>query len=121
MRVRRTQISMIQCEIVPEYSFVDFLQGRLELNFTVAIDFTASNGKPHLASSLHHTSPYQQNQYQTALSAVGSIVQEYDTDKLFPAFGFGAKLPDGRVSFEFALVSGVGGGYGPSPFTVIRL
>ena len=89
---------------MPEYSFVDYLHGNLELNFTVCVDFTASNGKPHLASSLHHTNPYQMNQYQTALSAVGNIIKEYDSDQLFPAFGFGAKLPDGSVSFEFALV-----------------
>uniref|UniRef100_A0A8C6YFI8 Copine 8 n=1 Tax=Naja naja TaxID=35670 RepID=A0A8C6YFI8_NAJNA len=36
--------------------------------------------------------------------AVGEIIQDYDTDKMFPALGFGAKLPpDGRISHEFAL------------------
>lgn len=41
-----------------------------------------------------------------ALKAVGEIIQDYDSDKMFPALGFGAKLPpDGRVSHEFALVS----------------
>lgn len=41
-----------------------------------------------------------------ALKAVGEIIQDYDSDKMFPALGFGARLPpDGRVSHEFALVS----------------
>uniref|UniRef100_A0A674E1E8 Copine 8 n=1 Tax=Salmo trutta TaxID=8032 RepID=A0A674E1E8_SALTR len=48
--------------------------------------------------------PYQMNAYAMALKAVGEIIQDYDSDKMFPALGFGAKLPpDGRVSHEFAL------------------
>jgi hypothetical protein len=31
------------------------------------------------------------------------VIQDYDTDKLFPAFGFGAKLRDGKVYHAFAL------------------
>lgn len=50
-------------------------------------------------------SPYQLNAYAMALKAVGEIIQDYDSDKMFPALGFGAKLPpDGRISHEFALV-----------------
>ena len=42
------------------------------------------------------------NQYEQALTAVGEIIQDYDSDKLFPVLGFGARLPpDGRVSHEF--------------------
>uniref|UniRef100_A0A669DS32 Copine VIII n=1 Tax=Oreochromis niloticus TaxID=8128 RepID=A0A669DS32_ORENI len=75
-----------------------------EINFTVAIDFTASNGNPSQPTSLHYMSPYQLNDYAMALRAVGEIIQDYDSDKMFPALGFGAKLPpDGRVSHEFAL------------------
>ena len=37
-----------------------------------------------------------------AIRAVGDIIQDYDSDKLFPALGFGARLPpDGRVSHNF--------------------
>jgi len=42
------------------------------------------------------------NQYEQALTAVGEIIADYDSDKLFPVLGFGARLPpDGRVSHEF--------------------
>ena len=42
------------------------------------------------------------NQYELAIQAVGQIVEEYDSDKLFPVRGFGARLPpDGRVSHLF--------------------
>uniref|UniRef100_A0A8D3DB84 Copine Vb n=1 Tax=Scophthalmus maximus TaxID=52904 RepID=A0A8D3DB84_SCOMX len=77
---------------------------RTQINFTVAIDFTASNGNPSQSTSLHYMNPYQLNAYAMALKAVGEIIQDYDSDKMFPALGFGAKLPpDGRVSHEFPL------------------
>lgn len=120
---------------------------RTQLNFTVAIDFTASNGEcslcvlgaprrrgrgagrgagadrrcaagmPSQPTSLHYASPYQLSAYALALKAVGEIIQDYDSDKLFPAYGFGAKLPpDGKISHQFPLVrhwvgenAGVGG------------
>jgi len=62
-------------------------------------------GNPSQPTSLHYMSPYHLNDYAMALRAVGEIIQDYDSDKMFPALGFGAKLPpDGRVSHEFALV-----------------
>lgn len=64
-------------------------------------------GNPSQSTSLHYMSPYQLNAYALALTAVGEIIQHYDSDKMFPALGFGAKLPpDGRVSHEFPLVGG---------------
>lgn len=39
-----------------------------------------------------------------AISAVGAVLEHYDTDRMFPAFGFGAALPPaGTVSHCFAL------------------
>ncbi|KAM6985965.1 copine-8 [Aplochiton taeniatus] len=87
-----------------EVTFLDYIKGGTQINFTVAIDFTASNGNPAQPTSLHYMSPYQMNAYAMALKAVGEIIQDYDSDKMFPALGFGAKLPpDGRISHEFAL------------------
>uniref|UniRef100_A0A8C5TLK3 Copine 8 n=1 Tax=Malurus cyaneus samueli TaxID=2593467 RepID=A0A8C5TLK3_9PASS len=64
----------------------------------------ASTGNPSQPTSLHYMNPYQLNAYGMALRAVGEIIQDYDSDKMFPALGFGARLPpDGRVSHEFAL------------------
>uniref|UniRef100_A0A8C2GXV4 Copine VIII n=1 Tax=Cyprinus carpio TaxID=7962 RepID=A0A8C2GXV4_CYPCA len=61
-------------------------------------------GNPSQPTSLHYMSPYHLNAYALALRAVGEIIQDYDSDKLFPALGFGAKLPpDGHVSHEFPL------------------
>ncbi|CAC5407770.1 Protein BONZAI 1,Copine-3,Copine-8,Nicotinic receptor-associated protein 1,Copine-5,Copine-2,Copine-4,Copine-1,Copine-6,Copine-7,Copine-A,Copine-9 [Mytilus coruscus] len=64
----------------------------------------SSNGDPKSPSSLHYMNPYRPNSYQTALRSVGEIIKDYDSDKLFPVLGFGARLPpDGVVSHEFAL------------------
>jgi len=72
----------------------------------MAVDFTASNGNPMDPKSLHFNNPSYPNQYETAIRSVGEIIQDYDSDKLFPALGFGARLPpDGRVSFLSCLVS----------------
>ncbi|KAK2109907.1 Copine-1 [Saguinus oedipus] len=70
----------------------------------VGVDFTGSNGDPSSPDSLHYLSPTGVNEYLTALWSVGTVVQDYDSDKLFPAFGFGAQVPpDWQVSHEFAL------------------
>jgi len=93
------------CSLELRPTFLDFVAGGTELSFTVAIDFTASNGSPADPRSLHYNDPTGvANQYVTAIRAVGAIVQDYDTDKLFPALGFGARIPPhGAVSHEFFL------------------
>ncbi|XP_043407161.1 copine-8 isoform X8 [Chelonia mydas] len=99
-------VTLLSFLIETEVSFLDYIKGGTQINFTVAIDFTASNGNPAQPTSLHYMNPYQLNAYGMALKAVGEIIQDYDSDKMFPALGFGAKLPpDGRVSHEFALAS----------------
>uniref|UniRef100_A0A8C8D2C4 Copine-2 n=1 Tax=Oncorhynchus tshawytscha TaxID=74940 RepID=A0A8C8D2C4_ONCTS len=71
----------------------------------VGIDFTASNGNPREPFSLHYINPLGSNEYLSAILAVGQIIQDYDTDKMFPALGFGAQLPpDWKVKSEFAVM-----------------
>ncbi|XP_073475795.1 copine-8 [Aquarana catesbeiana] len=97
-------VTLLSFLVETEVSFLDYIKGGTQINFTVAIDFTASNGNPAQPTSLHYMNPYQLNAYGMALKAVGEIIQDYDSDKMFPALGFGAKLPpDGRVCHEFAL------------------
>eukprot|EP00761_Pharyngomonas_kirbyi_P013138 gb/GECH01013165.1/.p1 GENE.gb/GECH01013165.1/~~gb/GECH01013165.1/.p1 ORF type:complete len:510 (+),score=138.88 gb/GECH01013165.1/:1-1530(+) len=85
-----------------EKSFVDYLSSGWELSMVVGVDFTGSNGNPSDPESLHYLSS-ERNQYESAISSVGEILQHYDADKMFPAFGFGAKLPNGQVSHCFPL------------------
>ncbi|XP_063489737.1 copine-1 isoform X10 [Symphalangus syndactylus] len=81
------------CRVETEYSFLDYVMGGCQINFTVGVDFTGSNGDPSSPDSLHYLSPTGVNEYLMALWSVGSVVQDYDSDKLFPAFGFGAQVP----------------------------
>uniref|UniRef100_A0A8V0ZLW7 Copine-2 n=1 Tax=Gallus gallus TaxID=9031 RepID=A0A8V0ZLW7_CHICK len=79
--------------ITRDFSFLDYILGGCQLMFTVGIDFTASNGNPRDPSSLHYINPMGTNEYLSAIWAVGQIIQDYDSDKMFPALGFGAQLP----------------------------
>lgn len=92
------------CKIHKMHSFLDYIMGGCQIQFTVAIDFTASNGDPRNSCSLHYIHPYQPNEYLKALVAVGEICQDYDSDKMFPVYGFGARIPpDFKVSHDFAI------------------
>uniref|UniRef100_A0A4W4G6T9 C2 domain-containing protein n=1 Tax=Electrophorus electricus TaxID=8005 RepID=A0A4W4G6T9_ELEEL len=90
-----------------EVTFLDYIKGGLfcvDLYLLLLFFLLRFLGNPAQPTSLHYMSPYQLNAYAMALKAVGEIIQDYDSDKMFPALGFGAKLPpDGRVSHEFAL------------------
>ncbi|XP_053528201.1 copine-7 [Artibeus jamaicensis] len=86
------------------YSFLDYIMGGCQIHFTVAIDFTASNGDPRNSCSLHYIHPFQPNEYLQALLAVGEVCQDYDSDKRFSALGFGARIPPKfEVSHDFAI------------------
>lgn len=75
------------------------------MHFAVAIDFTASNGDPRDPLSLHHIDyTGRPNAYEIALKAVGEILSHYDSEEMFAAYGFGAKIPPNfTVSHQFPL------------------
>eukprot|EP00826_Nyctotherus_ovalis_P039998 TRINITY_DN388_c0_g1_i5.p2 TRINITY_DN388_c0_g1~~TRINITY_DN388_c0_g1_i5.p2 ORF type:complete len:496 (-),score=137.72 TRINITY_DN388_c0_g1_i5:197-1684(-) len=84
-------------------SFLEYLFGGCQISLAIAIDFTASNNDPDMPNSLHSTN-LQKNQYVQAIRAIGDILQEYDSDKNIPVFGFGAKVPGFKsASHCFAL------------------
>jgi len=90
----------VQIESRP--AFTDFILGGCEISLVVGIDFTGSNGAPTMPNSLHYLDPSGRvpNQYQQTIGAVGSVLQDYDTDKMYPVYGFGAKvkMPNGAFS-----------------------
>jgi len=100
------QLIFTRSEVVEEPTFLDYIKGGLQIHYTVAVDFTASNGDPRDPNSLHHVGEgaYTDNQYSAAIRTVGEIIEPYDTDKLFPALGFGARVPPHyELSHEFFL------------------
>ncbi|OMO90930.1 C2 calcium-dependent membrane targeting [Corchorus capsularis] len=87
-----------------QFSFLDYISSGFELNFMVAVDFTASNGHPHNRDSLHYIDPSGQlNSYQQAIMEVGEVIQFYDSDRQFPAWGFGGRTHNGSLSHCFNL------------------
>ena len=84
-------------------SFLDYIFGGCEISLQVAVDFTASNGDPNQQHSLHSQSGM--NQYIQAISSVGAILEQYDSDRKYPVYGFGGQLFENmtKASHCFAL------------------
>ena len=82
----------IRCEEIRERTFLDYILNGLEIALLIAIDFTGSNGPPISYSSLH-CSDFSRNQYLQAITSVGQILENYDSDKKFTVLGFGATIP----------------------------
>ncbi len=75
----------------------------MQLNFVVAVDFTASNGNPSDQNSLHYVDSAaapsrMSNAYTEVIRSVGSVLEFYDFDKKYPVFGFGAKSSASSVA-----------------------
>lgn len=78
-------------QIKKNHTFLDYIQAGTELNLILAIDFTISNGDYHEKSSLHHISPISRNDYEKAILSISNILEDYDSQKIYPVFGFGAE------------------------------
>ncbi|CAD8153924.1 unnamed protein product [Paramecium pentaurelia] len=83
-------LQFTQFETIFKFTFMDYIQGGTQLNLSIAIDFTQSNGDQDQYNSLHKI--YSQNQYSQALTSIGEILLAYDYDQQVPCYGFGAKL-----------------------------
>ena len=60
---------------------IDYIEGGCEINMICAIDYTGSNGHPADPKSLHFIGSHP-NQYQSAIGAIGSILEAFG-----PPFG----------------------------------
>ncbi|CAH8491008.1 unnamed protein product [Schistosoma rodhaini] len=89
-----------------KFSFLDYIFGGLSINVVVAVDMST-----HASMNSITNTPSQQielsqshTEYEVAIQAVMEILQEYDSDQLFPAFGFGAKVSSGgKLSHRYPL------------------
>ena len=91
------------------YSFGSYLKKGWNINLTVGIDFTLSNGPPSDPASLHYLGEQEDgtfvpNQYEIAMEKVGNILDFYAFEHRYSAFGFGAMLPgESEVNHCFPL------------------
>ncbi|VIO87476.1 Uncharacterized protein BM_BM1879 [Brugia malayi] len=101
---RNTSVELVDILHVASSSFIDYLKAGTQIHFSVAVDFTASNGNPLDPSSLHYIHPHKFNPYMTALNAVTSVIGKYNRHGRIAALGFGAQIPpDYKVSHLFFL------------------
>lgn len=87
------KLEIVGLKVQPRVSFLDYIFGGCEIGLHVAIDFTLSNGDPNDFQSLHYLNPQGKNAYVQAIESVLGILQDYDTDQMYPVYGFGGKLP----------------------------
>ena len=64
-----------------------------QINLEIAIDYTESNGLPKDKDSLHYIDG--ENDYEKAIKSCVDILAYYDSDQLFPVYGFGG-IPEGK-------------------------
>mmetsp|Transcript_3867 Transcript_3867/g.9130 ORF Transcript_3867/g.9130 Transcript_3867/m.9130 type:complete len:723 (-) Transcript_3867:73-2241(-) len=94
----------IALKLRKEHTFLEYIRGGCQINLTVAVDFTASNGDPREARSLHFIGHGFENAYQKAMVTIGNILTPYDSDNKYPLFGFGARIKrTNRVEHCFPL------------------
>ncbi|VDK20023.1 unnamed protein product [Taenia asiatica] len=85
-------------------SFLDYILSGTSINVIVGIDLSSQIHQSHNpmlfteAISIAKSAAVN-SEYIIAIQAVVEILQEYDSDELFPAFGFGTRIgSDGRKS-----------------------
>ncbi|CAM9580353.1 unnamed protein product [Ectocarpus sp. 12 AP-2014] len=89
----RRAITVRSCAVTPQPSFFDYIAGGMQIGFTVAIDYTASNGHPSRRGTLHYHDPTGRtsNEYAQAIQSVGGVLEYFDDDRRFPVYGFGGR------------------------------
>lgn len=100
----------VKCDLVKEYTFIDYLRGGLQISLSIGIDFTGSNGNVQSSTSLHYANPSSLNKYERAIRACGDILSYYDYDQRFPVYGYGAVLPGTNTvnhSFPVTAINGI--------------
>jgi copine 5/8/9 len=101
----RGTISFLNVVHMKTKSFVDYIREGLELQATIAIDMTASNGEFTVPGSLHYLAPDYVNPYEEAIRGVSESILPYDNDKVIRLLGFGGidRRHGGNVSHCFEL------------------
>mmetsp|Transcript_40624 Transcript_40624/g.61901 ORF Transcript_40624/g.61901 Transcript_40624/m.61901 type:complete len:247 (-) Transcript_40624:590-1330(-) len=98
-----SKVTIERVMVSKKETFLDYIFGGCEIGLQVAIDFTLSNGDVTNPHSLHYWNE-QSNQYLQTIRSVGQVLENYDSDKKYPLYGFGGRYPGGmQVSHCFAL------------------
>ncbi|KAF8362447.1 cpna-5 [Pristionchus pacificus] len=82
------------------YSFLDYIVSGTQLHYEIAVDFSEQRG----AKSDNAERNRDETLLQMGIRGLGCVLRDYTPNRLFPAFGFGARLPPlAEESDEFNL------------------
>ena len=80
-------------------SFLKLLKEGLNLDLSIAIDFTGSNGDPIYENSLHYISNGFINNYEKAMRESIKIISMYNKGNKYNVYGFGAQFMENSKMF----------------------
>ena len=89
--------AFIKCTVESHPTFISYLRSDMNINLTIGIDFTGSNGHYKDKPSYHYLDGGMNN-YEKAIRSCGDIVAHYDNHQLFPVFGFGFCFIDSNLN-----------------------
>ena len=87
----------IETSTSPSKPFSYYVQRGLDIDFSVAIDFTSSNGDPRVPTSYHYQGSNDDdclNDYEETILTVGKALAQYNKTHEYAVWGFGAKFND---------------------------
>jgi len=81
-------------ELLPRHGFIDYITGGCRLHMYIAIDLTETFGDASLLID-----------YENTIKGVVEVISKFDTDGMYPVWGFGAKF-GGKVQNCFDIGDG---------------
>ena len=90
-------------------NMIKLLKKGLNLNLSIAIDFTSSNGYPENYYSLHYINDGFINNYEKAIRESVNIISIYNNQDKYDIYGFGAEIKG-----EFKTIFNINGTNDPS-------
>ena len=85
--------AFINVKVENHPTFISYLRSGINIQLTIGIDFTGSNGHYKDPPSLHYLGNGLNN-YESAIRSCGDIVSAYDKEQSFPVFAFGFNFID---------------------------
>ena len=85
-------VVVISIEKFDKVSLLKLKKEGLNIDLSIAIDFTGSNGHPNYSNSLHYISNGFVNNYEKSIRACADILSIYNKNDEYDVYGFGADI-----------------------------
>ncbi|CAB9510120.1 Nicotinic receptor-associated protein 1 [Seminavis robusta] len=99
--LRQLSMRFSATQSTPTTSLSEFMDSGGQIDFSVAIDYTSSNGNPLEPGTLHFQSEETFNDYEETITCIGNAIDKYSKSSEYSVWGFGAKFGDGVVRHLF--------------------